>query len=309
MRLLVAKNMGFTPENYAALEQLGFQLVFPGGSEMKSYDMDFSSIEAVMCYRFFDFNDIRRFTSLRVVHLTSAGYDHMPLDYLRERGIRLYNARGVFSAPIAEFALWGVLELYKCGARFRGQREQRVWRHVLPLRELGGKAVCILGTGSIAGETARRFAAMGCTVTGLCRHPAPAPGFHRVLGMDRLDQVLPESDIVILALPLTEETRHLFDSRRFARMKPGAVFVNVARGPIAETEALLSALRDGPLSGAVLDVFETEPLPADSPFWTMDNVVLTPHNSFSGELNSQRMFRLLYGNLKAWLEEENTNTI
>lgn len=303
MRLLMANTRGFKPEMYAAFEALGLELVFLGGTEEKHYDMDFSQIDGVICYRFFCHNDIRRFTSLKYIHLTSAGTDHMPMDYIREKGIRLVNARGVYSAPMAEFALGGVLQLYKNALSFRKKQQNHFWRQEFPLRELDGKAVTLLGTGSIASETAKRFSAMGCTVTGLCRHPAPTEHFDRVLDIDELDAVLPESDIVILALPLTDETRRLFDAARFALMKRGSVFVNIARGPITDTAALLSALRDGTLSGAVVDVFEEEPLPPDSPLWDAENLILTPHNSFAGEFNVRRMFRLAYDDTAKWLKE------
>ncbi|MGN1001534.1 MAG: NAD(P)-dependent oxidoreductase [Oscillospiraceae bacterium] len=307
MRLLMANTRGWKPEMYAAFEALGFQLVFLGGTEEKTYDMDFSDIDGVICYRFFCYNDIRQFSSLKYIHTTSAGIDHMPMDYIREKGICLINARGVFSAPMAEFALGGVLQLYKNALSFRKKQQNHFWRQEFPLRELDGKTVTLLGAGSIAAETARRFSAMGCTVTGLCRHPAPTEHFDRVLSISQLDAVLPDSDIVILALPLTEETRHLFDASRFARMKRGSVFVNIARGPITDTAALLAALQDGTLSGAVVDVFEEEPLPPDSPLWDQENLILTPHNSFAGEFNTRRMFRLIYDDTVRWLDENKEN--
>lgn len=309
MRLLMANTRGWKPEMYTAFESLGFELVFPGGIEEKQYDMDFSDIDAVICYRFFCYNDIRQFSSLKYIHTTSAGIDHMPVDYLRERGIALVNARGVYSAPMAEFALCGVLQLYKNALSFRKKQQNHFWRQEFPLRELEGKTVTVLGAGSIASETAKRFSAMGCTVTGLCRHPTPREHFERVLSISELDAVLPESDIVILALPLTAETRRMFNAPRFALMKRGSVFVNLARGPIVDTAALLSALHDGTLSGAVIDVFEEEPLPPDSPLWDTDSLILTPHNSFAGEFNTRRMFRLIYDDMAKWLEEiKNTET-
>lgn len=303
MRILMANRMGFTPDQFSRLEELGFETVFLDGPETSSHDADFSDIDAVVCYRFFCYNKIENFTSLKYIHTTSAGLDHMPMDYIRAHGIKLCNARGAYSAPIAEFALCGVLQLYKGAELFRRQCGRHEWRQTRSLRELGGKQVCIVGAGSIAGETARRFSAMGCSVTGLCRHPAPTEFFDRVLGISELDRVLAGSDIVILALPLSDETYHLFDAGRFENMKDGSIFVNVARGGIVSTPDLLAALRDGRLSGAVLDVFEEEPLPADSPFWDMENVIVTPHNSFSGEHNDSRMFEIIYDDTKKWLEE------
>jgi len=303
MRILFAYARDFTPEMYDAFRDLGLDVALLPCGETETWDGDASDIDAVVCYRFFCHNDISRFSRLKYIHTTSAGIDHMPLDYIREKGIRLDNARGVFSAPMAEFALGGVLQLYKNAPSFARNQRSHIWKQEFPLRELEDKRVTILGAGSIASETAKRFSAMGCFVTGLCRHPKATENFHRVLNIDELDSLLPESDIVILALPLTEDTRHMFTAERFSRMKPGSVFVNLSRGPIVDSSALLAALDSGPLSGAVIDVFETEPLPADSPLWDAENLILTPHNSFAGEFNSRRMFRLIYEDTANWLRE------
>ena len=302
MVMLIAYPAGMTEEMYAALRALGLELRFLPGPETQYYDMDFSDVDAVVCYRFFVHNDIARFPKLKFIQLTSHGTDHMPLDTLRARGITLCDARGTYGAPIAEFALGGVLQLYKSAPLFSRQQADHVWRQHRRLRELGGKAVCIVGTGSVGTECAQRFRAMGCRVTGLCRHPQPKEHFDRVGAMTELDAVLAESDIVILTMPLNDDSRNLFDESRFARMKPGAVLVNVARGPVVNSEALAGALRSGHLSGAVADVFESEPLPADSPLWETENLILTPHNSFGGENNAKRLFQLLYKNTQNWIE-------
>lgn len=301
MKLLISYRMKFTQEQLKRLEDLGFELYlmdFERGPCPKEY-MD---AEAVVCYLLFNYNDISQFKSLRLIHTTSAGLDHMPMDYIRSHGISLYNAGGVFSAPMAEFALCGVLQLYKHAPSFRAKQLSHVWKQDYHLLELGGKRVCIVGTGSIGTETAKRFSAMGCHVTGLCRHPGPKQYFDDMQSIDSIDRVLPDSDIVILSLPLTDETRGLFDSGRFARMKDGAVFVNIARGPIVDTSALCSAVTGGKLMGAVVDVCETEPLPEDSPLWDMENVILTPHNSFVGDGNTSRMFELIYKDFKDYFD-------
>ena len=302
MKFLMARSDGYTPEMLQKLAALGFELVFLDGGEDRHYDRDFSDIDAVMCYQFFNYNDIERFTSLKYIHTTSAGLDHMPMDYIRAHGIRLCNAHDVYSVPIAEFVLCGVLQLYKRAPFFRRCQAEHVWCKQQQLQELGGKNVCIIGAGSIGTETARMFQAMGCVVTGLCRHPAPKRHFDAVVHIDRLDKVLPDADVVISAVPLTAETRHLLCAERFACMKDGAVFVNISRGPVTDTEALINALQSGKLSGAVIDVTEEEPLPPDSPLWEIENLILTPHSSFAGEYNPKRLFELLYADTKEWVE-------
>lgn len=302
MKLLVAKRNGMNDAELEALAALGFELVLDA-VDYRPYGGDTSDIEAVICYQFFNYNDIKSFPKLRLIHLTSAGYDHMPMDYIREKGIALFNNRGAYSAPIAEFVLWGVLSLYKEAAYFNAKRSAKVWRQLRDLRELSGRNVAILGAGSIAAEISKRFSAMGCGVTALSRHPKADPDFRFSKNVAELDAVLPETDILILAAPLTEETFHIMNAHRFALMKKGSVFVNIARGPLADTEALIAALRDGPISGAVLDVFEEEPLGAESPLWEMENVILTPHNSFAGENNGRRTFENIQRDFREWMEK------
>lgn len=301
MRFLLAKTLGFTPEMHDKLGELGFDIVLLDGTEEQYYDQDFSDIDAVMCYRFFNYNDITRFPKLKYIHTTSAGLDHMPMDYIKEHNIHLCNARGVYSVPMAEFALGGVLHIYKYGPRMRRQQTEHVWKQRGRMREFGGKKVCIIGSGSIGTETAKRFSAMGCYVVGMCRHPAPTPYFDEVVHVNTLDEVLPDTDIVILTVPLTDETYHLFDEKRFEKMKDGSVLVNISRGAIVDTAALQNALESKKLFGAVIDVFEQEPLPADSPLWDLENIVLTPHFSYSGENNVDRLFKLTYDDTVKWL--------
>lgn len=303
MKLLVAKRNGMTDSELERLSALGFELV-PGAEDDKAYDGDTSEIEAVICYEFFKYNDIKAFPALRLVHLTSAGYDHMPLDYMRQAGIALYNNRGCYSAPIAEFVLWGVLDLYKAGAFFRKNSQSHIWQQSRSLRELGGKNVTVLGAGSIAAEISKRFRAMGCSVTALCRNPAPSPDFDRVMQVAELDELLPQTDIMVLAAPLNEGTYHIFSAERFEKMKTDSIFVNIARGGLVDTQAFVAAMESGKLSGAVMDVFETEPLPEGSPIWDMENVIVTPHNSFSGENNGHRSFEIIQRDLAEWLQEK-----
>lgn len=304
MKLYISYHTGFRPEQIRRLEAMGFEVrVSDPEAELGPCPEDCLDAEAVVCFRLFNNNDISRFKSLRLIHTTCAGLDHMPLDYIRENGIRLYNASGVYSVPMAEYALGGVLQLYKGAPLFAAQQRAHIWQQSRELLELTGKRVLILGSGSIGGETAKRFSAMGCHVTGLCRHPEPKPFFDEVRSISELDALLPGSDIVIACLPLTAETRHMFGDARFGLMKPGAVFVNMARGPITDTAALLRALERGQLLGAVIDVCEQEPLPPDSPLWDAERCILTPHNSFMGDGNNDRLFELICRDFGEYLKQ------
>ena len=286
---------------FRELEKLGLQVVYHQDEQTAVANPD--EYEIIICNALFQYQPIEHFTNLKLVQLTSAGYDRVPLDDIEFRGIRLFNAGGVYSAPMAEFALCGVLQLYKQSRFFEQNQQRHLWEKHRGLLELTDKLVCIVGAGSVGIEVAKRFAAFGAHVTGIDLYPKDTAYFNAVLNLDSLDEVLKTSDIVVLTLPLSDATRHLFDGARLSRIKPGAILVNSARGAIVEETALIDSLRSGRLSGAVLDVFEQEPLPADSPLWEMDNVILTPHNSFVGENNARRLFNVTLQNLQAHVKE------
>lgn len=287
--LLITGAWQCTAEQADALRDLGYHITF-WPDERKPVDLDTSLFEAVICGGLFLTTPIERFSALRCVQLTSAGTDRVPMAYCKAHGITVYNAGGVYSAPMAEFVLCGILQLYKETAFFTKNQAAHRWEKHRGLRELGGKTACIVGTGSVGSAIARRLQAFEVRTVGVNRHGCTASSFDAIYTVDQLDEVLPLADFVICAMPLTAETNRLFNAKRFERIKAGAVFVNVARGKIAEESALVAALQTGHLSGAVLDVFEDEPLSADSPLWDMQQVVLTPHNSFVGEQNSRRLF-------------------
>lgn len=301
MNLMLTGAWASARAHIAQLEARGHSVVLMP-QEQDPLPCDSAWVEGVVCNRLFLFHGLDEFPNLRVIQLTSAGLDRVPLEEIRARGIRLYNARGVYSVPMAEFALAGVLALCKQTRFFLQMQGERRWEKRRDLRELSGQAVTVLGCGSVGTACAKRFAAMGCAVTGVDLFHREDPAYEAILPLEALDGLLPETDILILTLPLTPETRGLMDADRFARLKRGAILVNIARGPVAEEAALIAALTEGRLYGAVLDVFETEPLPADSPLWAMENVILTPHNSFVGEGNDARLSRLILENLRA--EEE-----
>ena len=299
MRAIVTGALQATAADLAALEALG--LTVTAHPDERAAVENPEQYEIALCNNLFGFHDIDLFPNLKYIQLTAAGLDRLPLDRIRQRGIELRNAAGVYSIPMAEFALWGVLELYKQGRFFAENQQLRRWEKHRSLRELSGKTVLIIGCGSVGSECARRFAAFGCKVLGVARSGRQQAGFEAVYPIGDLSRLLPEADIVVLALALNEDTRHLFDGSMLARMKAGSILVNLSRGAILDESALEKAL-DGPLSGAVLDVFDTEPLPESSPLWERENLILTPHNSFVGEHNHARMMDTVLRGLTDFLQ-------
>ncbi|MGN1001714.1 MAG: D-2-hydroxyacid dehydrogenase [Oscillospiraceae bacterium] len=256
-------------------------------------------VEGVICNGLFLSHPIERFRNLRYIQLTSAGFDRVPMEYVKAHGIEIHNAKDVYSIPMAEFAVCGVLDLYKQSRFFQKNQENHRWEKHRGLRELYGRTVCIVGCGSVGTECAKRFRAFGCRVLGVAATGGQRSCFDAVTTPDRLETVLGEADIVVLAVPLTDRTRHLMDAEKFGRMKRGAILVNIARGAVVDSEALRAAL-EGHLGGAVLDVFEEEPLEETSGFWDLENVRITPHSSFIGEGNGQRMWACIRDNIECW---------
>ena len=297
MNLLVTGAWIGAKEHIPALEAMGHSVSFLPW-EKDPLPCDPAWVEGVICNSLFLHHGIESFPNLRYIQLISAGLDRVDLGYIAANGIELHNARGVYSIPMAEFAVGGVLQLYKQAKIFYENQKARVWEKHRGLRELCGRTVTILGCGSVGTECAKRFRAFGCRVLGVDLYPRQDENYDEIWPLSDLDRVLQETDVLVLTVPLTEETRGLINGDRLAEIKPGAVLVNIARGPIVDESALIDALQSGRLSGAVLDVFETEPLPADSPLWAMDNVVLTPHNSFAGEGNDERLAVVIRKNLK-----------
>lgn len=296
MNLLITGAWQQANEHIAKIEKQGHRVKFLQ-YEKDELPCDYDWVEGIIGNGLFLLHPIEKFVNLKYIQLTSAGFDRVPMDYVKEHGIVVNNARGVYSTPMAEYALAGILELYKSQRFFLEKQKEHLWEKKRDLRELSGQKVCILGCGSVGTECARRFEAMDCMVFGIDTKVRTHENFFCIYHLDDISHVLAKSDIVIVTLPLTGKTRHMFNKEMFEAMKPGSVIVNIARGAIVETEALIEALNNK-LYGAVLDVFEEEPLSENSPLWDMENVVMTPHNSFVGNNNGSRMSKVILENLQ-----------
>ena len=286
MNVLVTGAFQLNSEELTALEAAGHK-VFTHPDERAPVEQP-ERYEAVVCNGLFLYNPIESFTNLRLIQLTSAGLDRVPLDYVRAHGIELHNATGVYSVPMAEFAVCGILQFFKQSRFFAENQAQHRWEKHRGLLELSGKRVCILGCGDVGREIAKRLKAFDCRITGVNRTVRVLPDFDEVLPLDKLPDTAAVCDILICCIALTPETRGIVSKEVFDHLPVGAGFVNVARGALADGAALTAWLQNG--GHAVLDVFEEEPLPETSPLWDMENVILTPHNSFVGDGNRVRLW-------------------
>lgn len=295
MNILITGAWANAPEYLNQIEQLGHSVVFMQ-YEKERIPCSYDWIEGIICNGLFLFHSIEKFTSLKYIQLTSAGFDRVPMEYVWNRGIEIHNARGVYSIPMSEFAVGGVLQLYKQSVFFYENQKKHRWEKHRRLQEMQGKIVCIVGCGNVGTECAKRFQAFGCEVIGVDLCPRKNEYYSKIVSLDQLEIILPGIDILVLTLPLSEKTFHFMNRRKFSLLKDGSVLVNIARGAVVDMQDLIQALER--LGGAVLDVFEEEPLDQSSPLWDMEHVILTPHNSFVGEHNIRRLNRLIMDTLK-----------
>jgi phosphoglycerate dehydrogenase-like enzyme len=251
-----------------------------------------------------------RATKLRLIQSIGAGTDQFPREELARRGIRLASARGVNYRAVAEHAMALILALARRLPEARDNQVKKIWRGMigdLAKREdeLGGKTLLVVGLGQIGGRVAQLAKAFDMRVIGLRRNPATGQGAaDAVHTMSELESVLPEADFVVLACPLTKETEGLIDREVFARMKPSAHLVNVARGRVVDEAALIEALGARRIAGAGLDVTAEEPLATSSPLWAMKQVLLTPHTAGETRRYEDNVIEILRDNLdRLWRGE------
>lgn len=248
---------------------------------------------------------LKRATSLRWIQTLSAGVDH--LDPAAYAHLSLTNASGVAAVAIAEYCIGVMLLFAKRFPKLMQLQRRHEWDRTIEGVEIYGKTCGIVGMGAIGGETARRAKALGMRVIATRRSTAhrPTDEFADVLlPQAETDVLLRESDYLVLTAPHTPETHHMIGAEQLARMKRNAVLINIGRGALVDEPALIAALKEGMIAGAGLDVFEEEPLPATSPLWEMENVVITPHSSSGSEVYELRAAEVVCDNLRRYARGE-----
>jgi phosphoglycerate dehydrogenase-like enzyme len=270
---------------------------------------------------------LERAPRLRWVHTATSGVEKLLTPAARDRSLVITNARGVFSRPIAEYVMLMILAVSRRLPQLLELQRERTWQP-LEGRELRDVTVGIVGLGSIGRAVGALATAFGCRVVATRRQPAsaaaaaaetspPDPGsdddddrylghvmLERVVGPAGLPDLLAESDFVVLAAPLTPETENMIHAETLAHMKPTAWLVNVARGRLVDDRALVRALTDGSIGGAVLDAFREEPLPPDSPYYGLPNAIVTPHTAWSSSRVLDRSVDLFCDNLRRYAAGE-----
>lgn len=252
---------------------------------------------------------LARAPNLVWVHSATAGVERV-LPAARARDLAITNARGVFSEPIAEYVLMMILAIIRRLPQLLELQRERTWQPLLAT-EMRDVTVGIVGLGSIGRAVAARALSFGSRVVAMRRQAGdPAAlattdpdlaGIESILGRDQLPELLAVSDMVVLTLPLTPDTRDLFDAATLAHMKPGSWLINVARGGLVDERDLLRALATGPMAGAVLDAFREEPVPPQSPLYGVPNLIITPHTSWTSGRVLDRSIELFRDNLLRWI--------
>ena len=236
---------------------------------------------------------------LRMIQIPGAGVDSLlPVAGLDER-VLICNASGVHEPEMAEFVIASLHALSYRLPDLIEQQRQRVWKMVIPLRPLAGGTLCVVGLGTIGQNIARRASALGMRIVGVRHSGQAVDGVDQVVTPDHRLSVLAGADAVVVVTPLTDATRGLIGTEELAAVAGGAILVNVSRGGVTDTDALTAALESGHLGGAVLDVFETEPLPEDSPLWSVKNLVVTPHNAGWSHDYADRIGHVMARNIEA----------
>jgi phosphoglycerate dehydrogenase-like enzyme len=245
---------------------------------------------------------------LKWIHSPAAAVHQLMFPELVRSGVVVTNSTSVHGPVVAEHAIALLLALAKRlpqAMHYQARRQwsqDQLWSERPRPREVDGATVVVVGLGGIGAEFTRRAKALGMRVLGVRENPGKgAGGADQVYGPAEMEAVLPQAEFVLLCTPVTPATRHVINRARLERMKPGSYLINVARGDLIDEPALIEALTNQRIAGAALDVFEEEPLPADSPFWSLDNVLITPHTAAVTERLWERHLQHIVENLKRFL--------
>ena len=244
---------------------------------------------------------VDKFTQLKWIQNSYAGYNNLPVDEWKAKGIVFTNAKEVFSDPIAEWVVLYILMYYKNTLFNYHNQNEKKWERKHN-RELENLNVCIVGVGSIGQAIRKRLEPFNVHFIGVNTKGTPTNGFERVYGVNDLETAVMMSDIVVITLPLSETTHNLFNREIIFKMKKGSILLNVGRGKIIDETALVEALESEHLGFCALDVMAKEPVEKDSPLWDCKNLLLTPHVSGTGDYTKERLYTIFEYNCRQFVQ-------
>ncbi len=313
MKIVLLENLGVSPEKIEEekkkLDEMGHSLeVYERTSDLDTLKKETENAEVILLANMpLPAEVIEADPNLRYIDVAFTGVDHVPMALVKEKGIALSNASGYATDAVAELAIAMTIDrlrhIEELEVRARdGQTKAGIRGNLLK-----GKTVGIVGCGAIGKQTARLFKAFGCKILGYNRSEVKDPVIDQQVDLDTL---MKESDVVSVHVPLTDQTRHLIDKEHLEMMKPSAILINTARGPVVDEDALAQLLEQGKLAGAGIDVFDKEPpLDPNLPILNAPNTTVTPHMGFDSVESMEMRFEIVFDNLYGWLEGKALNRI
>lgn len=291
----------FTEEQLDRFRQEDTQIVF---YKDPYTDDDLADVDSIVAFQPFKKHTLQEFPRLQFLQLMSAGINQVDTDALKERGITLANAKGIYSIPIAEWVLMRLLEVNKRAFSHRDMQRDKIWEQDLGMPELTGSRIGIAGTGSIGTEIARKLLAFDVEVIGFNTDGRTTDHVEISYPLSTLAEHLQELDALVLATPETPATKGIINRALLQKAPDDLVLINIGRGSAVDEEALIDYLQENPKATAILDVFQTEPLPQKSPLWNMEQVIVSPHVCASSDRATDRLAKLAIDNLRNWKEQK-----
>lgn len=304
MKILLTYDYG--KENIKQIESLGYDVTYIAEREIENSELT-DDAEILICYNPFKVLDISKMEKLKLIILSSIGFDQLPLEKLEGRDIKITNNQGGYSIPMGEWIVMNLLEIFKKSKERYSMQKKKKWKIDTSVLELYGKSILFLGTGTIAKEGAKRLATFGVDIYGLSKSGKTNEIFDKVFKMEELYDNIDKFDAIVSTLPHTKETEHIINDKFLYNMKYKSALINVSRGKIVDESALINSLSNDKLLGVALDVFDKEPLDENSPLWTYENVYISSHNSWISEMRNERRFNYIINNLKLLKEGKKLN--
>ncbi len=298
MKILITGAFKINKEQEKLLKKFGYSL-YSHKDEKKKISPKFYDVDGVICNSLFLYNNIKDFKNIKFIQLTSAGFDRVPIDYIKKKRIKIFNAKGVYSIPISEWVVLRILEIYKKTREFEKLQKQHKWEKIRDIEELTGKVVGILGFGDIGKEIAKRLKPFGVKIFVCDIRDVKDKLIEKRYNTENIYEFLKNIDILVISLPLNKKTKGLLDYKKLKIMKKNSILINISRGEVIKEKDLIRILKGKKFKGVYLDVFENEPLLSDSPLWDFENVYITPHNSFISDKVNDRLFELIVKNLRS----------
>jgi phosphoglycerate dehydrogenase-like enzyme len=291
----------YDDEKLKRIKELGYEVVFISEKEIENNNLT-DDADVMVTYFACDRLDIDKMKNLKYIQTTSAGIDQLPKEKILKNNIVVANNKDGYKVPIGEWIVKSILDICKNSKSMFENQSKKRWKMDFTTKELSGQIILFLGTGNIATEAAKRLKAFDVEIWGINTKGTQKEHFHKCFSTYEMDKALKQCDFVVLAMPSTEDTKHILNKEKIKIMKEGSSIVNIGRGDLINQSDLIDCIYK--FRGVALDVVEKEPLDVDSKLWNFDNVIITPHNSWISEKNTDRNFEMIFDNLNRFINDE-----